>query len=183
VSYYDRDVLGVAAGDDPSTGLSLDAYAGATALLARRKASVTARLRSIGLVLPTTIPDDPPPYLYMALGRQGLATGYDPFGPVEAFVQGELELRFNPFYDPFDAVRWYERFSLGLRVEGGAAWLIDRGELDAGYPLTLEAALRGGFLVSRQRVASFYVLVAFPVNDKDFFGTESDYKVYFGASF
>ncbi len=183
VSYYDRNLLGVAASDDPSTGLLLDAYARATALLAGRKASITARLRGIGYVVPTEIPNDPPPYFYASLGRQGLATGYDYFSPVDAFVQGELELRFNPFYDPFDAVRWYERFSLGLRVEGGVAWLIDQGSLDAGYPLTLEAGLRGGFLITPQREASFYFLVAVPMYDKGFFGTESDYRVYFGASF
>jgi hypothetical protein len=88
----------------------------------------------------------------------------------------------SPFQDPLDGVRWYERFSLGFRIEGGAVWTVDQGDLDLGFPLTLEAALRCGILLSPRREASLFCRVAFPMYDRDFFGTDWDYRVYFGAS-
>ncbi len=182
VSYYNRDRLSVAADMDPSTALALSAVARATSLLAGRKVSVTGQVRGSGTVQ-GEVPDVAPPYLYPSLGRLGYATGYDYIYPAYAFAQGEVDVRVSPLQDPFDSVRWYERFSLGFRVEGGAVWTVDQGSLEIGFPLTLEVALRAGVLVAPRREASLSCRVAFPMYDKEHFGTDWDYRVYFSASF
>ena len=95
----------------------------------------------------------------------------------------KVHLRFNPFHNPFDRVKWYERFSFGVRGEGGIAFTLDSGELQVGYPLSLELALRGGILVTPRREAYLYCKAAFPLYDQEFFETEWPFRVYFGFSF
>ena len=181
VQYHNEDYFGVYASDNPATALEISARVRARVLLARRKLSVTSQLRGFGY-LQTEIPDPAPAFLYRSLGRVGYATGYDYFYPAYYYGQMEIDIRINPFHNPYDAVRWYERFSLGIRGEGGMVFTVDGGELKTGYPITVELALRGGILVSPVREASWYCRVAFPLYDKDFFGTEWDYRIYFGFS-
>ena len=166
---------------DPATALELAGRIVGRLVSPRRRVSLTGRLRGIGY-LQAELPEDYLNYLYLSLGRQGYATGYDYIYPVVYFAQGELDLRFNPFHNPFDRVRWYERFSLGVRAEGGVAFTLDSGELEIGYPLSLELALRGGILVTPKREAYLYCKVAFPLYDLEFFETEWPYRIYFGFS-
>jgi hypothetical protein len=181
VQYHNKDYVGAGASEDPASALEAFATARARALLARRRLSVTGRLRGFGY-LQEDIPDTTPLFLYRSLGRIGYATGYDYFYPAYYYGQAELDVRVNPFHDPYDSVRWYERFSLGVRGETGMVFTLDDGDLETGYPITLELALRGGVLVSPVREASWYCRVAFPLYDKGFFDTEWDYRIYFGFS-
>jgi hypothetical protein len=181
--YYDAALLlyGIDSKYDPSTALELAARISGTLLSPGRKASLTCQVRGIGY-LQDELPEDRLPYLYLSLGRQGYATGYDYFYPAVYFAQGELDFRINPFLDPFDSVKWYERFSLGIRAEGGIAYKLDSGDLKAGYPLSLELALRGGILVNPKREAYLYFKAAFPMTDKEFFETDWSSRYYFGFS-
>jgi hypothetical protein len=179
--YYNPDIFPMDPKYDPSTVLELNGRVKGTILSPGRKMSLTGQVRGIGY-LQTEIPEQTPHYLYLSLGRQGYATGYDYFYPAVYFVQGELDLRINPFHNPFDSVRWYERLSLGVRAEGGIVFTLDSGTLEYGYPLSVELALRGGILVTPKREAYLYCKVAFPFTDKEFFGTEWSNRVYFGFS-
>jgi hypothetical protein len=166
---------------DPATALELACRMLGRLVSPKRRVSLTGQLRGIGY-LQTEFPKDYLDYLYLSLGRQGYATGYDYFYPVVYFAQGEVDLRFNPFHNPFDSVKWYERFSFGVRAEGGIAFTLDEGDLKMGYPLSLELALRGGILVTPKREAYLYCKVAFPLTDLEFFETEWPYRIYFGFS-
>jgi hypothetical protein len=166
---------------DPATALELACRMLGRLVSPKRRVSLTGQLRGVGY-LQTELPEDYLNYLYLSLGRQGYATGYDYIYPVVYFAQGEVDLRFNPFHNPFDSVKWYERFSLGVRAEGGVAFILDEGDLKTGYPLSLELALRGGILVTSKREAYLYCRVAFPLTDLEFFETEWPYRIYFGFS-
>jgi hypothetical protein len=174
-------IYGIDSKYDPSTALELAAVMRGTLLTPGRKASLTCRILGIGY-LQAELPEDRLPYLYLWVGRQGYATGYDYFYPAIYFAQGELDLRLNPLLDPFDSVKWYERFSIGARVEGGIAYTLVSGDLKAGYPLSLELALRGGILVNPKREAYLYFKAAFPLTDKEFFATDWSSRYYFGFS-
>jgi hypothetical protein len=177
--YYDLNWFGIDPEYDPSTALELAGRVKGTLLSPKRRVSLTGQIRGIGY-LQAEFPEDKLYYLYLSLGKPGYATGYDYFYPVVYFAQGELDLRFNPFYNPFDSIRWYERFSFGVRAEGGIAFTLDSGDLETGYPLSLELALRGGILVTPKREANLYCKVAFPLFDQEFFGTEWSHRIYFG---
>ena len=184
--YYDLDwFYYVDPKYDPSTALELAARIMGRVLSPKRRVSLTGQLRGRGY-LQTEYPEVPrvdiPPYIYLSLGKPGYATGYDYFYPAVYFAQGELDLRVNPFHNPFDRVRWYERFSFGVRAEGGIVFTLDSGELQMGYPLSLELALRGGILITPKREAYLYCKGAVPLTDLDFFGTEWPYRIYFGFS-
>ena len=170
---------------DPSTVLELACRMLGRLVSPNRRVSLTGQLRGIGY-LQTEFPEatrrETPPYLYLSLGRQGYATGYDYFYPAVYFVQGELDLRFNPFHNPFDSVKWYERFSLGIRAEGGIAFTLESGDLEMGYPLSIELALRGGILITPRREAYLYCKAAVPLTDLEFFDTDWPYRIYFGFS-
>jgi hypothetical protein len=121
----------------------------------------------------------PTPGTLSWIGGSGSFSGYpDGYVPVNDLLRATVEAAANPFVRKDDATAWYERLSLGLKLEAGVARYWDGG-LQWDYPLSVEAALRFSFFLHVNRESSVFLRAAVPLNDFAG-GIERPYQVYLG---
>jgi hypothetical protein len=127
-------------------------------------------------------PSHPTPYLQPTIGGETSFSGYPAgYARVTTMARGALELRTNPLVNRNGKTAWYERLSLGAKIEAGVVQYFSSGA-GLGFPLSLEASLRYYFYLAPNRESIVYLKAGTPLND--FMGTIGlPFQIYAGYSY
>jgi hypothetical protein len=103
------------------------------------------------------------PYIGQYIGNDNLFSGY-PSGYVNSISYGRVcaQVLCNPFLNPLNGTRWYERWRLAVTVEGGGAEYFDDGR-QFDILLSAETAAQFYFYLLFNRECFLYGRIAAPL--------------------
>ena len=116
--------------------------------------------------------------MYEILGHENLFSGYS-YGSIYAkqLFRGSAELRFNPFISVFNKTAWFERMSLGLKLEVGDMRHYDNR---SDTLISAEGSIKYSFYYWPSRLSDIYLKWAVPLGEIKGMDDYPSYNIYFG---